>query len=308
MANKKISELTATTAVSTMVIPASNSAGTATSKVTLQSVLDLETRWACLLPLPPASVTANPGNLQAVLTWTATATTAPPVTDYNLTYSSDGSTWLPFTRSASTATTATVTGLTNETAYTIKVASVNGVGVGAPTAGSTVTPSSAIYHAIPAMTGMSSPSGLVTVSSEYAQQWTPNILWKLFSGGTPAGDGSENIRMSRYAGNSPPRRIQYDFAGGVKSKINGYTIQHGITDYPNSGAAADRWTFEGSNDGSTWTVLDSRTGESTSGAWNAVGQIRSFSLASTANYSSYRWYFADAGGNDFFWARLSVTQ
>jgi hypothetical protein len=94
---------------------------------------------ALLVPAAPTNVSATPGNEQAVLSWTApTGVIAQaPVTDYVVQYSSNsGSTWTTFSDSTSTSTSATVTGLTNGTAYTFRVAAVNGVGTGAYSAAS----------------------------------------------------------------------------------------------------------------------------------------------------------------------------
>ena len=88
---------------------------------------------ALFVPPAPTSVTATAGNGQALLSWTApTGVIAQaPVTDYVVQFSTNGSTWTTFSDGTSTATSATVTGLTNGTAYTFRVAAVNGVGTGA---------------------------------------------------------------------------------------------------------------------------------------------------------------------------------
>jgi hypothetical protein len=80
------------------------------------------------------------------LTWTAPASNGgSAITDYAVQFSSDsGSTWTTFSDGTSAATSATVTGLTNGTAYVFRVASVNAVGTGAYTAASgSVTPTAA---------------------------------------------------------------------------------------------------------------------------------------------------------------------
>jgi hypothetical protein len=99
---------------------------------------------ALFVPGAPTSVTVAAGNAQATVSWTAPAgvIAAAPVTDYVVQFSSNsGSTWTTFSDGTSTSATATVTGLTNGTAYVFRVAAVNGVGTGAyTTASSSVTP------------------------------------------------------------------------------------------------------------------------------------------------------------------------
>ena len=103
-----------------------------------------DSRWDLFLPAAPTSVTASAGNTQATVSWTApTGVIAQaPVTDYVVQFSSNsGSTWTTFSDGTSTATSATVTGLTNGTAYTFRAAAVNGVGQGAySSASAAVTP------------------------------------------------------------------------------------------------------------------------------------------------------------------------
>lgn len=95
------------------------------------------------VPGAPTSVSAVAGNAQAVVSWTApTGVIAQaPITDYVVQFKPAGGLWQTFSDGTSTATSATVTGLTNGTAYTFKVAATNAVGTGSySTASSAVTP------------------------------------------------------------------------------------------------------------------------------------------------------------------------
>ena len=70
---------------------------------------------------------------QVNLSWSAPLSNGGlPITDYVIHSSRDGGrTWKTFPHKASPATTATVTGLANGTAYVFRVAAVNGIGIGA---------------------------------------------------------------------------------------------------------------------------------------------------------------------------------
>jgi hypothetical protein len=100
----------------------------------------------------PTNVSATAANSQIALTWTAPVSNGgSAITDYVVQYSSNsGSSWTTFSRSVSAATSATVTGLTNGTAYVLRVAAVTAYGTGAYTAASSsVTPASASVPGAP---------------------------------------------------------------------------------------------------------------------------------------------------------------
>jgi len=125
------------------------------------------------VPSAPSGVFATAGNGQASLTWTApTSNGGAAITNYTVQYSSNaGSTWTTFTRPASTATSATVTGLNNGTTYVFRVAAVNSAGTGSYSANSnSVIPTGAI--AAPA-----APSNLIATAgnAQASLTWAPPI-------------------------------------------------------------------------------------------------------------------------------------
>jgi hypothetical protein len=94
------------------------------------------------VPGAPTNVAGTVDYTSSVVTWTAPGDGGAAITDYLVQFSSDnGSTWTTFSDGTSTSATATVTGLTNGTAYKFRVAAVNSVGTGSySTASASVTP------------------------------------------------------------------------------------------------------------------------------------------------------------------------
>ena len=75
------------------------------------------------------------------MSWTApTDDGGSAVTDYRIESSVDGATWTAVDDGVSTATTSTVSGLTNGTIYQFRVAAVNAVGTGSWSATVAATP------------------------------------------------------------------------------------------------------------------------------------------------------------------------
>jgi predicted RNA-binding protein with TRAM domain len=131
-----------------------------------------------------ANVTGVAGDGQVSLSWTPGSTGESAITNYLIFYSSGGS-YVTFSRSASTATSATVTGLTNGTAYTFEVAALNTQGAGATSA-----PSSPLTPSGPSISSLALAGGEVTVAygaSPVLSGGTGPYAWTLASGTLPAG-------------------------------------------------------------------------------------------------------------------------
>lgn len=238
-----------------------------------------DARWDLFLPPAPTSVAASAGNAQATVSWTAPTPVLAqtPITNYVVQYQPTGGSWTTFTRSASTSTTATVTGLTNGTAYTFRVAAVNGVGQGPYSA----LPEG-VYRGVPVLTSNTS-SGVASASAILANGLD---AFRAFDKATVTSDDSF------YASPNPATGswVQYDFGSGVYSLVGGYSITSrylsGYGDSSTSESQTPRsWTLSGSNDGTTFTVIDTQTNPQ-SFAW---GQTRTFTLSAAANYRVYRW-------------------
>jgi titin len=121
------------------------------------------------VPGAPTGLTATPGSTQVALSWTAPAATGgASITDYLVEFSADGgSSWSTFADATSTATSATVTGLTNGTEYSFRVAAVNAAGQGAFSAQVSATP-----RTVPgAPTGLNATPG----STQVVLDWTAPV-------------------------------------------------------------------------------------------------------------------------------------
>lgn len=104
----------------------------------------------------PTAVVGAIGDSEVDLSWTAPANTGgAAISDYVIQYAVSSATpsWQTFTHSASSATSATVTGLTNGTSYIFRVAATNSFGTGGYSANSDAVSPSGVPSA-PALTSL----------------------------------------------------------------------------------------------------------------------------------------------------------
>ncbi len=81
--------------------------------------------------------------------------------------------------------------------------------------------------------------------------------------------------------------LQIDLGAGVSKQLTGYAVRGG---FPGIAARAPKnWTLQGSPDGTTWTVLDTRTNQQNwqCAAWT-ISEVRSYSASSSAGYRYFR--------------------
>lgn len=155
-------------------------------------------------PAAPTGLAATSGNAQLVLSWTAPATTNGTITNYLVEYTASGGS-PQYVLTNSTSTSYTLTGLTNGTAYTARVAAVNFT-AGDYSSAVTGTPLGIALAVSPA-----------TITNQIG---SPTFTWsgagtaldKLTTGGS--------YRQGRFNFNQGPSLLQnYTFACGVSGTL-----------------------------------------------------------------------------------------
>lgn len=137
-----------------------------------------------------------------------------------------------------------------------------------------------LVNQIPAMTSNTTPSGVASASSENGSG-----AWKAY--GAFDRTNVRSIGQTWFSEtNITTGWLRYDFGSGNSKVIRNYALQP-VPSNPGSSdvtAAPKTWTFQGSNDGSTWTTLDTQTNVA---AWSA-GEKRFYPITNTTAYRYYR--------------------
>lgn len=136
---------------------------------------------------------------------------------------------------------------------------------------------------IPVMTSNTAPSGTVSASSNYSGTPPWYALETIWSGWVTNGTGL-----------GTPQWIQYQFTSG--KIIKSYAIVPWSADsWPDRNLTA--WHLDGSNDGSSWTTLDTRT-KGSKYQWT-FWTPSVFSCANSTSYTYYRLVITANGGNSY---------
>jgi hypothetical protein len=131
-----------------------------------------------------------------------------------------------------------------------------------------------------------------TSSISLAFAGTASASGNVTGGETAAQAFDESPATKWYQGNAPTGWIQYDLGSGVSKIVRQYEITSG-NDVPTRDPSA--WTFQGSYDGSTWSTLDTKTGQSFSGR----NVTNSYAISNTTAYRYYRLNItANSGASD----------
>lgn len=175
----------------------------------------------------PTGISGTPGVSSMTLVWTApTNTGGVSLTDYSIQYSADsGQNWTTFSHAASTATTATVTGLTGSS-YLFRVAGVNSVGTGAYVTSGSLSVSSSKLVVARGSGGSSTFTGAGTAASPYtrAARVLNNNADGLMASGNGFTSGTYTFTATA-SGTAYVTCTYYDDANGGNS---GYIRKNGV--------------------------------------------------------------------------------
>ncbi|MER9248580.1 hypothetical protein [Mesorhizobium sp. M0590] len=155
------------------------------------------------------------------------------------------------------------------------------------TTATTLTPA-ATGNAMPVMVANTLPSGTVSNSNGSSD------VWQVFDGDKQKG---ENI-----AG-FPSGYLRYQFGGGGAKTVDAYWIT--ATNDHSDTASPTQWQFQASHNGTDWTTLDSRDGET---GWSK-SETRFFDgFNNTVAYEYYQLLFSGGGSDGTAIAELALHE
>lgn len=142
---------------------------------------------------------------------------------------------------------------------------------------------------IPTMSSDSAPSGASSADSVDGA----SAAWKAFD--------KDNATSWSSANSAYPHYLKYDFGVAVTKTAQQYTIKGKSANAATESPSA--WTFEGSNDNSAWTVLDTRSAQSFTN-----GELKTYQFTNAVAYRYYKLNCSAGPGNYASFAELSIME
>jgi len=209
-------------------------------------------------PPVPADLLATPDNAKVWVNWSASA----GATSYNLKRST--AVTGPYSLIATpTETSFTDTDVSNGTSYYYRVSSVKPSYESAYSQSVVAIPSTTFENR--ATGGTASASSEDAPSESAAQAFDGTTATKWFTGSSAGSTGW----------------LQYNFGNSVKWVVTRYDLSS-ANDEPTRDPRD--WQFQGSNDGTNWTTLDTRSGQS----WESRLLTKQYSVSAPGPYQYYR--------------------
>lgn len=165
---------------------------------------------------------------------------------------------------------------------------------------SSSTPASSSSSSVPPSSSSSSSSSSVGTPTGTNITSLGGAITTQFSG-SPAGEGIGNLIDN----NVNTKFLTFNASAWVRYQA---PAAYRVTSYSLTSAndAPERdplsWTLQGSNNGSTWTTIDSRSNQDFASRF----QTRTFSFSNTASYSYYRFNFSNNSGSMLQLAELAL--
>ncbi len=155
------------------------------------------------VPQKPLNLAVSIGDTSVDLSWSAPYSDGGSViTDYVIEYKlSSSGTWVIFLDAVTTNTTATVTGLANDTAYDFRISAVNSIGQGTPSNGVSATPGSPAQVLITGMSDVSIPgiTSSVRITNEGVDVYEYQYTWCVTNSDANLCGGGDDIFSSTAA-------------------------------------------------------------------------------------------------------------
>lgn len=134
-----------------------------------------------------------------------------------------------------------------------------------------------LVNQVPAMTSNTAPFGTAAASNEHSSgSYSP---WRVFARQSLTDQAYRWVSLNA----TLPVWLRYDFGSGNSKVIRSYTLA-GENNPSNLNRGPKTWTFQGSNDASSWTTLDTQTNVP---SW-ALGETRTYAFTNTTAYRYYR--------------------